>query len=253
MSEHFPPATQKILVALTTYAGDFESRLILRKVVAHLRAKNGNQIFLLVVSDGPVVDQRIHQIADAVLERPGPCGLHQGELDSIWQIINFAQELGFTRIIKSAGDIIMTVPNWAQVVMKRFEQTSAKLMSTHWFEDDSWIVGTKFFVAKTDFLAQTLPKRIDRSNLEEAFTASISARYSLKEVAYLINSNTGERDEVTHELNDWGWEHAHRLSKFVCLDEFASAAHRCFSQLLFYPALRAQRDIRRSFKKLQKK
>lgn len=241
--------SQQILVGITTYAGDFEARLILRKSLRHLRAKNGNHVFLLVISDGKILDPQVHHIADAVIDRPGPWGLHQGELDSIWQLVDFAQKQGFSRLIKSAGDIIMTEPNWAQVVMNRFQQTGAKIMSTHWFDDNSWIVGTKFFAADTEFLAQTLPKTVEQSNLEEAFTTGIAKHHSLQEVAYLINTNTGERHEVKNELKDWGWEHAHRLTKFVCLDEVATAADRWMSKLILYPALRFKRDIIRSINK----
>ncbi len=244
-----PMQEQKILVGITTYAGDFEARLILRKTLAHLRAKNGSQVFLLVVSDGKILDPRVRQIADVVLDRPGPSGLHQGELDSIWQIVKFAQKNGFVRVIKSAGDIIMTEKDWAKTVMNRFQSTGAKIMSTHWFDDNSWIVGTKFFVAETDFLAQTLPKNLEKSDLEEAFTASIAKYFSVKEVACLINTNTGERHEVRHELQQWGWEHAHRLTKFVYLDEVASTAERWIGKLILYPVLRFRRDVVRSIKR----
>lgn len=239
----------QILVGITTYAGDFEQRLILRKTLQHLRVKNGTHVFLLVISDGKILDPQVHQVADAVLDRPGPSGLHQGELDSIWQLVEFAQKQGFTRLIKSAGDIIMTVPDWAQVVMHKFQQTGSKIMSTHWFDDNSWIVGTKFFVADTTFLVHTLPKTVEHSNLEEAFTVGIAENYPVQEVAYLINSNTGERHEVKHELKNWGWEHAHRLTKFVCLDEAASAKDRWLGKLIVYPALRVKRDIMRSINK----
>lgn len=116
---HEKDFSEKILLGVTTYSGDFESRLILSKVLRHMRSKNGKNIFLLVVSDGHITDPQVHKLADAVLDRPGPCGLHQGELDSIWEIIRFAQAKGYTKLIKSAGDIIMTHPNWAQTVMKR--------------------------------------------------------------------------------------------------------------------------------------
>lgn len=247
-----PETSKHILVGITTYAGDFEQSLILRKTLQHLRAKNGDHVFLLVISDGAITDPKTLQIADAVLDRPGPCGLHQGELDSIWKLIDFAQKQGFRRLIKSAGDIIMTEPGWANAVMDRFQQTGAKILSTHWFHDNSWVVGTKFFVADTAFLAQTLPRTIKQSNLEEAFTAEIAKHYIVQEVACLINTNTGERHEVTHELKDWGWEHAHRLSKFVYLDEFASGATRWFGKLILYPALRLKRDIVRSIKRFQR-
>lgn len=242
-----------ILVGVTTYAGDLEQSLILRKTLQHLRAKNGDHVFLLVISEGAITDPKTLQIADAVLNRLGPCGLHQGELDSIWKLVDFAQKHGFRRLIKSAGDIIMTEPEWAKTVMDRFQQTGAKIMSTHWFDDNSWIVGTKFFAAETEFLAQTLPRTIKEANLEDAFTAEIAKNYALQEVACLINSNTGERHEVKGELKDWGWEHAHRLSKFVYLDEFASEADRWFGKLILYPALRIWRDIVRSISKRKRR
>lgn len=243
-------SSHKVLIGITTYLGDVEQRLILRKVLRHLRLKNGDHAFLVVISDGVIRDAVVHELADVVLERPGPCGLHQGELDSIWQLVNFAKQHEFARLIKSAGDIIMTEPNWAQVVMNHFDQTGAKILSTHWFNNDSWIVGTKFFAADTEFLIETLPRTIERPNLEEAFTAEISKHYPLSQVGYLINSNTGERDEVFQELKAWGWEHAHRLSKFVCLDEASPLLEQLYGKWLLYPALRLKRDISRSIKKL---
>ncbi len=236
--------SSKTLVALTTYAGDLESRIILRKVLKHLKSINDDRIFILVVSDGFVSDPTVHTLADKILDRPGPSGLHQGELDSIWEIVRF---------IKSAGDIIMTQPNWAQAVMARFEQHGAQILSTHWFYNQSWIVGTKFFVANTNFLEQTLPQSIDAPNLEEAFTAGIIKQHDLKKVADLINTATGERHEVEYELKEWGWEHAHRLTKFVCIDQFATSKERTFNQGVLYPALRIKRDIIRSARRILKK
>lgn len=136
--------------------------------------------------------------------------------------------------------------------MKCFEESGSQIMSTHWFHDDSWIVGTKFFVAKTEFLAQVMPRTIECANLEEALTDSIAAQHPLKLVANLINTNTGERHEVMHELKAWGWEHAHRLSKFVCLDDTSPGWERWFGRLVLYPALRLKRDFVRTFRKLHR-
>ena len=242
--------SQKILVALTTYAGDFEQRLILRKVVKHLRAKNKDDIFLLIVSDGKIKDQNIHSKADRLIERPGPSGLQKGELDSIRLITNFAKEHHFPYIIKSAGDIMMTKQYWSRTVLNRFFETNAKILSTHWFHHNSWIIGTKFFVAQTDFLLKTLPTSLQGENLEKAFTQSISKAYSIQDVAYLINTNTGERHEVQHELKDWGWEHAHRLTKFIYLDEYASPMMRWLSRACLYPILQIKRELLRGISKI---
>jgi hypothetical protein len=243
---------QKILVALTTYAGDFEQKLILRKVVNHLRAKNKDDIFLLIVSDGKIKDQNIHSEADRIIERSGPSGLQQGELDSIRLIANFAKDHHFPYLIKSAGDIIMTKPYWARTVLNRFFETNTKILSTHWFYDNSFIVGTKFFVVYTDFLLKTLPTSTEGENLEKAFSQSISKAHSIQDVAYLINSNTAERCEVMHELKDWGWEHAHRLSKFVYIDEYSSKIEQWIFKVFFYPALKIKREVLRGFKKILK-
>jgi hypothetical protein len=245
--------TQKILLALTTYAGDFKQRLILRKVVRHLRAKNKDDVFLLIVSDGKIKDQVVHTEADHLIERTGPSGLHQGELDSMWVIAHFAKEHHFPYVIKSAGDIIMTKPYWARAVLNRFLETNAKILSTHWFYDNSWIIGTKFFVAQTDFLLETLPDSTEGENLEKAFTQSISKAYSIQDVAYLINTTTGERDEVTNELKDWGWEYTHRLSKFIYLDEYALPMMRWIFKAIFYPVLQIISEALRGIKKIKKK
>lgn len=234
----------KILVGITTYAGDFEQRLILRKVVRHLRYMNRDKIDVLLVSDGLIEDPYVLSEIDFLLDRPGPSGLQQGELDSIGKIVQFASENGYEYVIKSAGDIIMSAPNWAEVVMNSFLLTGKRMLSTHWFEDHSWVVGTKFFVADVGFLKEVLPKDLQNQILEAALTQSISAHYNPQEVLYLINSNTGERDEVKAELSEWGWEHAHRLSKFIEID-FGQPLHVRLVTHILAQILRIKRDIAR--------
>lgn len=237
----------KILVGITTYIGDYEQRLILRKVVRHLRLMNGDNIDVLLVSDGLIEDPSVLSEIDFLLDRPGPSGLQQGELDSIGQIVKFADEHGYEYVIKFAGDIIMSAPNWAEIVMDSFLQTGKRMLSTHWFEDDSWVVGTKFFVANVGFLQEVLPKDLQNQILEEALTKSIAARYELADVLYLISSNTGERAEVKAELKAWGWEHAHRLSKFCEIDFDQPRWVRLWTRILAQ-ILRVKRDIARIFK-----
>ena len=239
---------QAILIGLTTYSGDVETRQILKKTLRHLRRKNKNSVDILVVSDGYLNDPEIHFLATHVIERAGPSGLQQGELDSIWQIVRFAQTHGYRQVIKSAGDIIMTVPDWTVRIMERFYATGKQMLSTHWFKDDSWVVGTKFFVADVQFLEEILPEMLGDKVLEIALTESISQRYQIEETVYLINSSTGERHEVKEELKTWGWEHAHRLSKFVKLDEYEPFLVRLYNRCIYNQILRFRRDLYRSLR-----
>ena len=52
---------KNVLVAMTTYPGNFEHRMILHKVLKHFRWRNGWDVKLAVFSDGimndPVVSQ----------------------------------------------------------------------------------------------------------------------------------------------------------------------------------------------------
>ena len=243
----------KILLGITTYAGDFEQRLILKKVLKHLRKTNGARVDVLLVSDGRITDPEVIAAVDFLIDRPGPSGLHQGELDSINEIVHFARENDYQIIVKSAGDIIMSAPDWALKVVQTFRQSGKRMMSTHWFEDDSWVVGTKFFAADTDFLEEVLPVTLGNTILEEAVTRSIATRYKSSEVLYLINSETGERHEVKAELKAWGWEHAHRLSKFAEIDAFQPLSVRWFNRCILSQLLRVKRDLQRSVTKLLSK
>ena len=245
MLETASPA--RILVGLTTYAGNFETRLILRKVLRHFRWRNGARIDLMVVSDGPVLDPQVYEYASHVVSRPGPSGLQQGELDSLHLIADFARCRGYDYVLKTSGDIILNVPDWANRVVGLLRGRQKRILSTHWFSPASWVVGTKFFAADVDFLAQSLPASLDQEGLEETFTASIRRHFRIEEVACLIDSTTGEAHEVGNELRDWQWEHAHRLYKFRNLDDPSSLWEMIGHRRCLYPALRVRRQIMRSF------
>lgn len=239
----------RLLVGVTTYAGDFEQRTILRKTLRHLRARNGRELPVIVVSDGLLNDRRLYGYVDQALCRPGPCGLQRGELDSLRQLSRFARAHGYRYILKSAGDIILDQANWAHAALDLMLAKQRRMLSTHWFRNDSGIIGTKFFVAETDFLEEVLPDDVLPGEcLENVLTASIARRYAVDEVAYLINSNTGEKQEVEAELRDWGWEHAHRLHKFVRLNDSEPALERWLNRLFVHPLLRLRRQIHRSLR-----
>lgn len=241
-----------VLVAMTTYPGNYEHRMILHKVLRHFRWRNGWNIKLAVFSDGIMNDPVVKHYADYVIDRPGPNGIYEGELESVRRLAQFAKDNQYTHIMKTAGDIIMNRDDWVQRTLQYFEDKKCRLLSTHWHENDSWIVGTKFFVCDTDFLLQTWPTMRFTSEVEEAFSASIAAQYPLNETVYLINSNTGEADEVEAELKDWRWEHGHRLSKFKQLDDCTPLLTRWFHKTCLYQYLRIQRDIKRSISRFKK-
>lgn len=241
-----------VLVAMTTYPGNYEHRMILHKVLRHFRWRNGWNIKLAVFSDGIMNDPVVKHYADYVIDRPGPNGIYEGELESVRRLAQFAKDNQYTHIMKTAGDIIMNRDDWVQRTLQYFEDKGCRLLSTHWHENDSWIVGTKFFVCDTDFLLQTWPTMRYTPEVEEAFSASIAAQYPLNETVYLINSNTGEADEVEAELKDWRWEHGHRLSKFKQLDDCTPLLTRWFHKTCLYQYLRIQRDIKRSIFRFKK-
>lgn len=241
-----------VLVAMTTYPGNFEHRMILHKVLKHFRWRNGWDVKLAVFSDGIMNDPVVSHYANYVIDRPGPSGIYEGELESVRRLADFAQEQGFILIMKTAGDIIMNRDHWVKRTIDYFDAKDCQLLSTHWHENDSWIVGTKFFVCNPAFLKETWPAIRYTSQVEEAFSASIGERYPLQSVVYLINSNTGEADEVEAELKDWRWEHGHRLSKFKQLDDCTPALTRLFHKGFLYQWLRIKRDVQRSITRLKK-
>lgn len=241
-----------LLVAMTTYPGNFEHRMILHKVLKHFRWRNGWDVKLAVFSDGIMNDEIVHHYADFVIDRPGPSGIYQGELESVRRLAQFAKSNNFSVVMKTAGDIIMNRDDWVKRALRYYDDKARRLLSTHWHENDSWIVGTKFFICDTDFLLETWPELRYTPEVEEAFSATIAEKYKPEEVLCLINSNTGEAGEVEAELKDWGWEHSHRLSKFVQLDDctppFKSFVHKIF----LYQFLRLRRDLNRSLVRLMK-
>ena len=240
-----------VLVALTTYPGGFEHRMILHKVLKHFRWRNGWDIKLAVFSDGIMVDPVVHHYADYVLDRPGPTGVCEGELESVRRIAQFAQEHDFKFVMKTAGDIIMNHDDWVKVVFEHYKSKECRLMSTHWLENGSWIVGTKFFVCDSAFLSKTWPTIKYTPQVEQVFSQTIKKSYQIEEVVYLIDSNTGEADEVEAELKDWCWEHSHRLSKFKRLDECTPILKREFHKRFLYQWLRVKRDFERSMSRLK--
>ena len=243
---------KNVLVAMTTYPGNFEHRMILHKVLKHFRWRNGWDVKLAVFSDGIMNDPVVSHYADYVLDRPGPSGIYQGELESVRRLADFAKDQGFGIIMKTAGDIIMNRDNWVERTIRFYDEKGYRLLSTHWHQNDSWIVGTKFFVCDPDFLRQTWPTIKFTSEVEEAFSASIADNYKIDDVVYLINSNTGEADEVEAELREWRWEHGHRLSKFKQLDDCTPSLIRIFHKGFLYQWLRLKRDAQRSILRFRK-
>ena len=245
-------AMNDVLVAMTTYPGNFEHRMILHKVLKHFRWRNGWDVKLAVFSDGIMDDPVVHHYADFVIDRHGPSGIYEGELESVRRLAQFAKDNHFPVIMKTAGDIIMNRDDWVKRAISYYDQKTCRLMSTHWHYNDSGIVGTKFFICDTDFLLQTWPDIRYTNEVEEAFSASIAQKFKPKEVLYLINSNTGEADEVEAELKDWRWEHGHRLSKFRQLDDCTPVLQKLVHKGFLYQWLRLHRDLKRSMARFQK-
>jgi hypothetical protein len=246
-------STSRVLVGITTYAGSLEQRLILKKILRHLRWRNHMEFDVLVVSDGQLEPEGITPAADHLLCRDGPCGLQQGELDSLRIMARFAADRGYQVLVKLAGDVLMNSDNWLADVVAEMKKHQARILSTHWFHDDSWVVGTKFFVADVDFLNQVLPVSLDGELLENALTQSIAKRHPLEQVAFLINSMTGERHEVSGKLAEWQWEHGHRLHKFHELDAGLPGWKRSFNKYLVYWPIRLYGSMERELGRFKKK
>jgi hypothetical protein len=238
----FPSNT---LVGVTTFAGGFETRLILEKALRHFRWRNGNEVSLLVVCDGDLKSTGINAYANHVLVRPERSGLQAGELESLHQLTDFAARKGYRYLVKICGDVIMDSQGWVSSAVGLLRSRERRILSTHWFGNDSWVVGTKFFVAEVAFLKKVLPAKMDAPLLETVLTESIRRQYSLEDVAYLINSTTGESGEVEHELKEWHWEHAHSLSRFRNLDAEAGVVEKAANGLLIYPSLRLIKNLLR--------
>jgi len=245
-NDDFPTNT---LVGVTTYAGSLETRLILRKVLRHFRWRNGRDVRLLVASDGALTSSGIREYANHVLERPKRSGLQEGELESLRLMTAFAEREGYRYLVKICGDVIMNRPDWVSTVIGLLRSRKRRILSTHWFGNDSWVVGTKFFAAEVEFLKQVLPEKMDAPLLETVFTASIKRYYLLEDVALLINSNTGEAHQVENELAEWQWEHAHSLAKFRNLDADAGTLEKTMNQCVLYPAFRVLKNLRRTKRK----
>jgi hypothetical protein len=245
--------TPRVLVGITTYAGSFEQMLILRKILRHLRWRNGMDFDVLVVSDGWIKPKGITPAANYLLCRDGPCGLQQGELDSLRIMTQFAADRGYEILVKLAGDVLMNSDRWLADVVAELQNNKARILSTHWFHDNSWIVGTKFFVADVEFLQEVLPVSLDGECLEIALTKSIARSHSLDQVAFLLNSMTGERHEVSGKLAEWQWEHAHRLHKFHQLDAGLPKWKRLSTRYSIYWPLRLYGSIERELVRFRKK
>lgn len=241
-----------VLVGVTTYAGSFETRQILVKMLRHLRRRNGNDLRVALFSDGPVTNAEVRELVTALDERPGPSGLQAGELESLRRMVRYAQATGAKVLVKIAGDVIMNKPEWVPSAVEFHRTAQRPLLSTHWFQDDSWTVGTKFLVAEVDFLATVLPESLQDQLLEVALTENIRSHMPIEQAARLINSNTGERHEVRAELALWQWKHAHRLYKFRHLDDSTPWLSRSLSRALVYPALRLAMALKRALRRLKK-
>lgn len=244
-------STHDTLVCVTTYAGGFETRLILKKILRHFRWRNGSQVPLVLISDGPVKDEEIRALVDIVDERPGPSGLQGGELESLRRMVGHARELGVRTVVKICGDVILDRADWVDLTIQFQRAQNRPMLSTHWFEHNSDIVGTKFFVAELDFLEHILPENLDGQALEHAITHSINQHTPVRESVWLINSCTGEAGEVEAELVEWRWEHAHKLYKFRHLDDNIGTVSRLLQRVFLYPLLRLSHELNKSLRRLR--
>jgi len=231
--------SQKILVAVTTYKRSRERALILGKALRHFRFRNQIPYRVLLVSDGhlnssPLIDEHV----DYIFSRRGPSGLQEGELQSIRVALDFAVAHGFEYMLKMCGDIICNTPEWIAHFFHMMRAKDKVFLSTHCFADDSWIFGTKLFLARCELLHRVYPGSIRESCLETQLTKSLSEAYDLRGLAYMINSWSGEGQESRNEFRDTNCHHAHKIYRFKDLDVGRPLVVRAFNRFVLYPGFR---------------
>jgi hypothetical protein len=237
--------SKEILIAVTTFQTSWERTLILRKVLRHFRIKNQKTPYrVLVVSDGPLDSRALARYVDYTFCTGSNLGLHRGEHLSIRVALDFALAHGYAYVLKMGGDIICNTDEWVARFFRMMRGQNKSFLSTHWFSDDSYVFGTKFFLAHCELLKKAYPESMEDENLEVRLTQALSQQFDVAEMCYLINSVTGERHETRNELQAAGWQHAHKIYKFKGLDVGLSPAWRAINACLVYPGFRLLYNLR---------
>ena len=239
-----PDVSNEVLVVVTTFEGSRERALILRKVLRHFRLKNRRPYRVLLISDGPVRSRALSRYVDYLFQTREPRGLQWGEHSSIQVALDFALAQGYQYLLKMGGDIICNTEDWVAHFYRLLSGSGKPLLSTHWFAPNSNIVGTRFFLARCDFLRAIYPPSPEPGGLEQSLTRELTRRFSLAEVAYLIDSPAGERHQTRDELQAVDWQHAHKIYRFKGLDAGRPILVRAINSLLVYPGFRLLFNLR---------
>ena len=243
MENTIDPA-KEILVVVTTFRGSRERALILRKALRHFRIRNKTPYTLFLLSDGNFADTSADRYVDHKFASSEQLGMNRGEHFSIQVALDFAIARGYKYLLKMGGDIICNKDEWVEHFYRLMRSHEKELLSTHWFYDDSFIFGTKFFLANCELLKSIYPKTAGAMDLEREISNAIEKRYDFQEIAYMINSITGELHENRNELRAVDWQHAHKIYKFKGLDIERSSLQKVLNAFIVYPGFRFIYNLR---------
>jgi hypothetical protein len=235
---------EEILVVVTTFNGSRERNLILRKVLRHFRIKNKIPYAVILLSDGNLDTCSLDEYVDYHFASSSQLGMNRGEHFSIRVALDFALAQGYKYMLKMGGDIICNRDEWVEHFYKLMRNHGKELLSTHWFYDDSFIFGTKFFLANCEVFKKIYPKTVGSTILETEVTNGIVRHYDFERIAYMINSMTGELHENRNELRALDWQHAHKIYKFKDLDIGHSSVQKNLNKFIVYPGFRLVYNLR---------
>lgn len=236
--------SDEILIAVTTFRGSWERALILKKVLHHFRAKNRRPYPILLLSDGHWASRAADQYVDYRLSMRHTGGMYHGEYWSIRFALDFALARGYPYMLKMGGDIICNTDEWVEHFYRLMRGHGKYFLSTHWFADESYIFGTKFFLVQSAMFHKAFPKSVVTTDFERQITDALRREYDLPSVAYMINSVTGDRRENRNELRAADWQHAHKIYRFKGLDVGLSPVGKAVNAVLVYPGFRLFHNLR---------
>jgi hypothetical protein len=236
--------SDEILIAVTTFRGSRERELILRKVLRHFRVMNRRPYRVLVLSDGPLAMRAVQEYADYAFSMRQTPGMYHGEYWSIRFALDFALAQGYPYLLKMGGDIICNTDEWVEHFYRLMRGHGKHFLSTHWFADDSYIFGTKFFLVHSAMFQKAFPRSVVATDFERQITDALRREYVLPSVAYMINSMTGDREENRNELRAADWQHAHKIYRFSGLDVGLSQVQKAINAFLVYPGFRLVHSLR---------
>jgi len=236
--------SKEILVVVTTFRGSRERALILCKALRHFRIMNKIPYTVFLLSDGYFDYDSAKRYIDYKFCSLQQRGLTQGEHFSIRVALDFAIAQGYKYMLKIGGDIICNKNEWVEHFYTLMRSNRKELLSNHDGYDNSFIFGTKFFLANCSVLKSCYPENITTLCIEKEMSDAIAQKYDLQQIAYMINSMTGELHENRNELRAVNWQHAHKIYKFKDLDIGHSSLQKALNKFIVYPGFRLVYNLR---------